>query len=295
MAKDLGTELEQLWSTSCGAIATRRSGPAPRPTGSMSSSTSTGSAPPSSLRPAVPTRCCACSSGASCRAGRAPGRAGRSGRRWRRRCSSRRWPSGGVDRRRRRRLAGTRCRAGGRPAVDRAGRPCWPAGFLGVSVPEDIGGSGGTLSDALDVIRGAAYAGASTPVIDGPVLAGWLLASRGLAFPWADGWPCSQPATLAVAQTGAGPVLTGTLTASPGRKRAACWWCRSTETGTARGDRRAADARAGARRRRYGGRAGRSRRPVDGAPVTALGPAALATTTPPRRSARDGRWPARWR
>jgi alkylation response protein AidB-like acyl-CoA dehydrogenase len=33
------------------------------------------------------------------------------------------------------------------------------AGFLGVSVPEHLGGSGGGLNDALEVLRGAAYAG----------------------------------------------------------------------------------------------------------------------------------------
>src|SRR5258708_2771557 len=55
------------------------------------------------------------------------------------------------------------------------------AGFLGVGVPEDLGGSGGCLNDALDIVRGAAYAGVSTPVIEGPILAGWLLRESGLA------------------------------------------------------------------------------------------------------------------
>ena len=85
------------------------------------------------------------------------------------------------------------------------------SGFLGVSVPEDIGGSGGSLSDALDVIRGAAYAGVSTPVIEGPVLAGWLLRQGGLAFPWADDLAVLAVGDVALAQTGAGPVLTGVL------------------------------------------------------------------------------------
>src|SRR2546421_5846473 len=37
----------------------------------------------------------------------------------------------------------------------------------GVSVPEHLGGSGGSLNDALEVLRGAAYAGLSLPVIEG--------------------------------------------------------------------------------------------------------------------------------
>ena len=85
------------------------------------------------------------------------------------------------------------------------------AGFLGVSVPEDLGGSGGSLNDALDVIRGAAYAGVSTPVIEGPVLAGWLLRRSGLAFPWADGLAVLAAGDVALADAGRGPVLSGVL------------------------------------------------------------------------------------
>jgi alkylation response protein AidB-like acyl-CoA dehydrogenase len=82
------------------------------------------------------------------------------------------------------------------------------SGFLGVSVPEQLGGSGGSLNDALDVLRGAAYAGLSLPVIEGPILAGWLLRQARLAFPWSD--------HLAVTAAGdtrleAGRLLTGTL------------------------------------------------------------------------------------
>ncbi|MFE4956046.1 acyl-CoA dehydrogenase family protein [Streptomyces sp. NPDC056653] len=83
------------------------------------------------------------------------------------------------------------------------------AGYLGVSVPEEFGGSGGTLADALEILRGAAYAGVSTPLIEGPIQAGWLLTQAGIGFPWTD--------ELAVASTGsirlddAGATLTGTL------------------------------------------------------------------------------------
>ncbi|WP_240319590.1 acyl-CoA dehydrogenase family protein [Rhodococcus jostii] len=56
--------------------------------------------------------------------------------------------------------------------------------FLGVSVPEELGGGGGSYQDALDVIASAAYAGVSTPVIEGPVLAGFLLTHVARPFPW---------------------------------------------------------------------------------------------------------------
>ncbi|MFD8820287.1 acyl-CoA dehydrogenase family protein, partial [Streptomyces sp. NPDC059627] len=82
-------------------------------------------------------------------------------------------------------------------------------GFLGVSVPEALGGSGGSLADALEVVRGTAYAGTSTPLVEGPIQAGWLLAQADLTFPWAG--------ELAVAGVGsvrcdsAGAALTGTI------------------------------------------------------------------------------------
>ncbi len=85
------------------------------------------------------------------------------------------------------------------------------AGFLGVSVPEDLGGSGGSLNDALDVVRGAAYAGVSTPVVEGPVLAGWLLREARIVFPWGDGLAVLAEGDVTVADAGGGPVLTGVL------------------------------------------------------------------------------------
>ncbi len=81
------------------------------------------------------------------------------------------------------------------------------SGFLGVSVPEQLGGSGGGLNDALDVLRGTAYAGLSIPVIEGPILAGWLLRQARLAFPWGD-----HLAVMAAGDIGLDEgVLTGTL------------------------------------------------------------------------------------
>jgi alkylation response protein AidB-like acyl-CoA dehydrogenase len=85
------------------------------------------------------------------------------------------------------------------------------SGFLGVSVPEELGGSGGSLNDALDVVRGAAYAGASTPVLAGPLLAGWLLREAGIAFPWGDRLAVFAAGDVQLADAVDGPVLSGVL------------------------------------------------------------------------------------
>jgi alkylation response protein AidB-like acyl-CoA dehydrogenase len=85
------------------------------------------------------------------------------------------------------------------------------AGFLGVSVPEHLGGSGGGLNDALDVLRGASYAGLSLPVIEGPVQAGWLLRQAGLTFAWSDHLAVMAAGGIRLEETGRGRVLSGTL------------------------------------------------------------------------------------
>ncbi len=93
------------------------------------------------------------------------------------------------------------------------------AGFLGVSVPEDLGGSGGSLNDALDVVRGAAYAGAEHPRRRGPDPGG-LAAARGR-----DGLslgrspaPCSPPATSSSRTRAAARSSPAPSTPSPGRR-----------------------------------------------------------------------------
>jgi len=56
-------------------------------------------------------------------------------------------------------------------------------GLPGISVPEARGGSGGTLEDALDVLRVAGRYAAPIPLAETGVLAGWLLAGAGLSVP----------------------------------------------------------------------------------------------------------------
>src|ERR1700684_4665557 len=58
-------------------------------------------------------------------------------------------------------------------AVAEAGRP-W------ISLPEEAGGEGGDLADALAVLRLAGYHGLPLPLAETGVLAGWLLAGAGL-------------------------------------------------------------------------------------------------------------------
>jgi alkylation response protein AidB-like acyl-CoA dehydrogenase len=89
------------------------------------------------------------------------------------------------------------------------------SGFLGVSVPEQLGGSGGSLNDALDVLRGTAYAGLSLPVIEGPILAGWLLRQARLAFPWSGQLAVTAAGDIRLEEAGGGRGLTGTLEAMP--------------------------------------------------------------------------------
>lgn len=54
------------------------------------------------------------------------------------------------------------------------------AGLPWISVPEEAGGEGGDLADALAVLRLAGYHGLPLPLAETGVLAGWLLTTSGL-------------------------------------------------------------------------------------------------------------------
>jgi alkylation response protein AidB-like acyl-CoA dehydrogenase len=84
-------------------------------------------------------------------------------------------------------------------------------GFLGVSVPEELRGAGGTLADALEIVRAVSYAGASTPVVEGPVLAGWLLARAGIALDWSSELAVIARGDVRADVVGEQTFLTGTL------------------------------------------------------------------------------------
>ncbi len=74
-------------------------------------------------------------------------------------------------------------------------------GFPWISLPDTAGGSGGTLLDALEVLRLVGYYAAPIPAAETGMLGGWLLATAGLELP--EGivsvMPGSNADTLALA------------------------------------------------------------------------------------------------
>lgn len=75
-------------------------------------------------------------------------------------------------------------------------------GFPWISLPEDAGGSGGTLLDALEVLRLVGYHAAPIPAAETGMLGGWLLASAGLDLPEGIVTVAPEPDTLTVDQNG---------------------------------------------------------------------------------------------
>jgi acyl-CoA dehydrogenase len=65
--------------------------------------------------------------------------------------------------------------------------PVWDrlvtADFTHISLPEESGGSGGSLGDAADVLKALGRYAASVPFAETALLGGWLLANAGLAMP----------------------------------------------------------------------------------------------------------------
>ena len=87
-------------------------------------------------------------------------------------------------------------------------------GFPWISLPEAAGGSGGTLLDALEVLRLVGWHAAPVPAAETGILGGWLLASAGLELP--EGIVTVAPGTsrdtLQVADDG---TVTGTVAMVP--------------------------------------------------------------------------------
>jgi acyl-CoA dehydrogenase len=65
--------------------------------------------------------------------------------------------------------------------------PVWDslvaADFTRISLPEEAGGSGGSLGDAADVLKALGRYAASVPFAETALLGGWLLAQAGLTIP----------------------------------------------------------------------------------------------------------------
>lgn len=61
--------------------------------------------------------------------------------------------------------------------------PLAEAGFTRIAIPEEFSGSGGSLADALAVLRAVGHHAAPVPVAETTVLGGWLLVEAGIALP----------------------------------------------------------------------------------------------------------------
>ena len=57
------------------------------------------------------------------------------------------------------------------------------SGFSDVPVPEELGGSGGSVADAVQLLRAAGAHAAPVPLAEAGLVGGWLLASAGLTLP----------------------------------------------------------------------------------------------------------------
>lgn len=87
-------------------------------------------------------------------------------------------------------------------------------GFPWISLPVEAGGSGGSLQDALEVLRLVGYHAAPVAAAETGMLGGWLLSGAGLALP--DGVvTVASSSDLDVTETATGLVLTGSLTRVP--------------------------------------------------------------------------------
>src|ERR1700758_2294023 len=57
------------------------------------------------------------------------------------------------------------------------------SGFSDVPVPGELGGAGGSVADAIQLLRAAGAHAAPVPLAEAGLVGGWLLASAGLALP----------------------------------------------------------------------------------------------------------------
>src|ERR1700749_3004713 len=56
-------------------------------------------------------------------------------------------------------------------------------GFSDVPVPEELGGAGGGVADAVALLRAAGAHAAPVPLAEAGLVGGWLLARAGLSLP----------------------------------------------------------------------------------------------------------------
>jgi acyl-CoA dehydrogenase len=86
------------------------------------------------------------------------------------------------------------------------------AGLTRVGVPEEIGGSGGDVTEAAVVLHAAGYAAAPVPLAEATLVGGWLLAQAGIALP--DG-PLTAGSGATAVRSRDGWALRGTVRRVP--------------------------------------------------------------------------------
>lgn len=90
------------------------------------------------------------------------------------------------------------------------------SGLTLVGVPEQVGGSGGSLRDAAVVLRVAGEFAAPVPLAESSLLAGWLLGVAGLPHP--DGLVTTGPGLVTARPCDGGWELEGVLRRLPGAR-----------------------------------------------------------------------------
>lgn len=88
-------------------------------------------------------------------------------------------------------------------------------GLLWVSVPEESGGSGGSLHDAFALLRLLGRYAAPVPFAETGVLAGWLFAAGQLPVPKVPATAAVAAGRVAVTRSGGAAILTGALDRVP--------------------------------------------------------------------------------
>jgi acyl-CoA dehydrogenase len=90
------------------------------------------------------------------------------------------------------------------------------SGLTLVSVPESAGGSGGDLRDLATVVQACGYRAAPVPLVETALLAGWGLASAGIAVPPGPlAVACPAAASTALVPDGPGHRLVGRVRGVP--------------------------------------------------------------------------------
>ncbi|OBB87746.1 acyl-CoA dehydrogenase family protein [Mycobacterium sp. 852002-30065_SCH5024008] len=90
------------------------------------------------------------------------------------------------------------------------------SGFSDVPIPEELGGAGGDVADAVQLLRAAGAHAAPVPLAEAGLVGGWLLSSAGLALPQGVRTVLPPAATLRLD----GDRLFGTVPAVPWGHRA---------------------------------------------------------------------------